>query len=49
MQINLNIDEKYITDSFLWDSENISNIKIKSFAYHFLKDTLAENNISLEK
>jgi len=45
MQINLNIEDKYISENFLWDSEDISNLRIKSFASHFIRDILADHGI----
>lgn len=48
-KINLNIDEEYISENFLWDSEDVSNIKIKTFASYFLRDILAERSIELDK
>ena len=49
VDINLNIEERYISESFLWDSEEVSNIQIKIYSNHFLGDILREKNIDLDK
>ena len=48
-QINLNIEEQYISESFLWDVEDTSIARIKDFSNHFLIDLLTERGIELEK
>lgn len=45
----MNINEQYLSENFLWDSEDISNIRINNFTSHFLTDILRERGIDLDK
>lgn len=46
-QINLNVEEKYISESFLWNSEDLSNTKVNNFVEHFISDALFDNQIEI--
>ena len=47
MQINLSTENKYLSESFVWDGEQISNNKIKEFMHYFIQDLLTENSLQL--
>lgn len=49
IKINLTIDEKYISETFLWNSDNTSNIAIQHFVSSFLNDLITEHNINVDK
>ena len=43
MQINLNTENKYLSESFVWDGEQISKNKIKEFMNYLIQDLLADH------
>lgn len=49
MQLNLSVEDRAITDSFLWSPERVHEIDIWMYTKYLLNDLLMEYDINVTK